>query len=107
LRWQSAAGGGWDAGDQRGSISAIARSTFLATRCTCGVSPHSKIAAKGFAAYPVLDNGRNFSAPLKLGLFSGAVPAGRWDTDKNPLARFFSSASIETLAPHQLEKHRV
>src|SRR5712675_707014 len=61
-----------------------------------------QIAAKDLPFIRVLDNGRNFSAPLKLGLFSGAVPAGRWIQIKIPLARF-SSASIEALEPHHLK----
>jgi len=61
-----------------------------------------QIAAKDLPLIRVLDSGRNFSAPLKLGSFSGAVPAGRWIQIKIPLARF-SSASIEPLEPHHLK----
>src|SRR6266852_8441853 len=61
-----------------------------------------QISAKDLPLIRVLDNGRNFSGPLKLGSFSGAVPAGRWIQIKIPLPRF-SSASIEALEPHHLK----
>ncbi len=101
LKWQSAAGGGWDA-----EISVVnfrnREINFPGDTLYMWCFATQLTAAKDLPLIRVLDNGRNFSAPLKLGLFSGAVPAGRWIQIKIPLARF-SSASIETLEPHHLK----
>src|SRR6195256_1530100 len=101
LKWQSAAGGGWDA-----EITVVnfrnREINFPGDTLYIWCFATEQIAAKDLPLIRVLDNGRNFSAPLKLGLFSGAVPAGRWIQITIPLARF-SSASIETLEPHHLK----
>jgi len=102
-----AVGGWWWLGrrDQRGQFFATARSTFLAIRCTCGVR-YTEIAAKGFAAYPGLDNGRKFLGATQARIVQRCDFRRRWIQIKIPLARF-SSASVETLEPHHLKSNRV
>jgi exo beta-1,2-glucooligosaccharide sophorohydrolase (non-reducing end) len=101
LKWQSAPGGGWDAeisvvNFRNRAINFVGDTLYMWCFAT------EQIAAKDLPLIRVLDNGRNFAAPLKLGSFSGAVPSGRWIQIKIPLARF-SSASIEPLEPHHLK----
>jgi len=105
LKWQSAPGGGWDAeitvvNFRNREINFAGDTLYM--RCFAT----EQIAAKDLPLIRVLDNGRNFSAPLKLGSFSGAVPDGRWIQIKIPLARFFVCVT-EALEPQSLEKHRV
>src|SRR5580658_5805252 len=58
------------------------------------------------AALPLVriaDIGENFSGPLPLAKFSGALPAGRWVQVKIPL-RAFATDSIRLLDAHRLGK---
>src|SRR6267154_5046458 len=101
LKWRSAAGGGWDA-----EINVVnfrnREINFPGDTLYMWCFATQQIPAKDLPLIRVLDNRRNFSAPLKLGLFRSAIPARRWVQIKIPLARF-SSASIEALEPHHLK----
>jgi hypothetical protein len=100
LEWQSAVGGGWDAQIEvvkfrNREINFPGDTLYL--RCFSA----EKIEAKDLPLVRLLDNGGNFSGPLKLGGFSGAISAGHWTQIKIPLGRF-SSASIHAFEPHHL-----
>jgi exo beta-1,2-glucooligosaccharide sophorohydrolase (non-reducing end) len=100
LNWQSARGGGWDAeirvvNFRNREINFIGDTLYL----WCFAA--KEIAAQDLPLIRLLDVGGNFSGPLKLAAFSGAVPAGRWLQIKIPLSRF-PSASIHAFEPHHL-----
>jgi exo beta-1,2-glucooligosaccharide sophorohydrolase (non-reducing end) len=100
LEWQSTKGGGWDAeirvvNFRNREINFTGDTLYL----WCFAS--QEIGAQDLPLIRLQDVGGNFSAPLKLGAFSGVVPAGRWLQIRIPLSRF-SSASIHTFEPHHL-----
>ena len=100
LNWQSAQGGGWDA--QIDVVKFRNREiNFPGDILYLWCFSREGIAPKDLPLIRVQDNGGNFSAPLKLGAFSGAIPAGRWIQVKIPLGRF-PTASIHALEPHHL-----
>jgi hypothetical protein len=100
LKWQSAPGGGWDA-----EITVVnfrnREINFLGDTLYVWCFATQQTTAKDLPLIRMLDDRRNFSAPLKLGSFSGAVPAGRWVLIKIPLRRF-PSASIHSFESHHL-----
>ena len=102
LEWHSAAGGGWDA-----EIDVVKfrnrEINFPGDTLYLWCFSPQEIAEKDLPLIRLLDNGGNFSAPLKLGSFSGPIPAGRWMQIKIPLGQFFS-ASIHALEPHHLRR---
>jgi exo beta-1,2-glucooligosaccharide sophorohydrolase (non-reducing end) len=100
LEWQSTKGGGWDAeirvvNFRNREINFTGDTLYL----WCFAS--QEIGAQDLPLIRLQDVRGNFSAPLKLGAFSGVVPAGRWLQIRIPLSRF-SSASIHTFEPHHL-----
>jgi exo beta-1,2-glucooligosaccharide sophorohydrolase (non-reducing end) len=101
LTWQSARGGGWDA-EIRVVNFRNREINFLGGTLYMWCFATQPIAAEDLPLIRLQDNGRNFAGPLKLGLFSGAVPAGRWIQIKIPLPRF-PSASIHAFEPQHLQ----
>jgi len=102
LEWQSAAGGGWDAEIEvmkfrNREINFPGDALYMWCFAT------QEMSAKDLPLIRLLDNGGNFSAPLKLGAFSGTVSAGHWAQIRIPLAQF-SSASIHAFEPHHLRR---
>jgi hypothetical protein len=102
LEWQSTPGGGWDAEIEvvkfrNREINFPGDTLYLWCFSAQG------IAEKDLPLIRLLDNGGNFSGPLKLGAFSGAIPAGHWALAKIPLSQF-PSASIHTFEPHHLRR---
>jgi hypothetical protein len=102
LEWQSAGDGGWDAEIEvmkfrNREINFLGDTLYL----WC-FSAHG-IAEKDLPLIRLLDNGGNFSGPLKLGAFSGAIPASRWMQIKIPLGQF-PSTSIHAFEPHLLRR---
>src|SRR6266404_3610846 len=100
LKWQSAQGGGWDA-EVRVVNFRNREINFLGDTLYLWCFAAEEIPAKDLPFVRLLDTGGNFSAPLKLAAFSGAIPAGRWVHIKIPLSRF-PSASIHAFEPHRL-----
>src|SRR5260221_13984583 len=100
LKWQSAQGGGWDA-EVRVVNFRNREITFLGDALYLWCFAAEEILAKDLPFVPLLDTGGNFSAPLKLVAFSGAIPTAHWIHIKIPLGRF-SSASIHPFEPHHL-----
>jgi hypothetical protein len=102
LEWQSAGGGGWDA-----EIEVVKfrnrEINFPGDTLYLWCFSAQRVAEKDLPLIRLLDNGGNFSRPLKLGAFSGAIPAGRWMQIKIPLGRF-PSASIHAFEPHHLRR---
>ena len=101
LNWQSAAEGGWDAtirviNFRNREIKFSGDALFLWCFATASMD------AKELPLIRLLDNGENFSGPLDLGEFSGAMAAGRWVRVKIPLARF-KTASVHAFEPHNLQ----
>src|SRR5260221_1993392 len=100
LKWQSAQGGGWDA-EVRVVNFRNREINFLGDALYLWCFAAEEIPAKDLPFVRLLDTGGNFSAPLKLVAFSGAIPAAHWIHIKIPLGRF-SSASIHPFEPHHL-----
>jgi len=100
LEWQSAKGGGWDA-EVRVVNFRNREINFPGDTLYLWCFAAQKIAAQDLPLIRLQDVGGNFSAPLKLGAFSGAVPAGRWLQIRIPLRRF-PTASIHAFGPHHL-----
>jgi len=100
LKWQSAQGGGWDA-EVRVVNFRNREINFLGDTLYLWCFTSQEIPAKDLPFIRLLDTGGNFSAPLKLAAFSGAIPAGRWVQVKIPLGRF-PSASIHAFEPRHL-----
>src|SRR5215470_17787969 len=91
LEWKSAADGGWEAQVdvmrfRNREISFRGDALFF----SC-FSPEG-MAAAALPAIRVLDAGRNFSAPLRLGRFAADLPAGKWVHLKIPLSSFRTSS---------------
>ena len=102
LEWRSQPGGGWAA--QIGVVKFRNREI----RFEGDVLSFWCFAPKGIesADLPLVrieDIGENFSGPLPVGGFSGALPIGRWVRVKIPL-RDFTTASIRPLEAHHLGK---
>ena len=72
LEWQSTKGGGWDA-EIRVVNFRNREINFAGDTLYLWCFANQEIAAQDLPLIRLLDNGRNFSAPLKLGAFSGAV----------------------------------
>ncbi len=100
LKWQSAQGGGWDA-EVRVVNFRNREINFLGDALYLWCFAAEEIPAKDLPIIRLLDTGGDFSAPLKLAVFSGAIPAAHWIHIKIPLGRF-SSASIHAFEPHHL-----
>src|ERR1700738_3038032 len=100
LKWQSAQGGGWDA-EVRVVNFRNREINFLGDTLYLWCFASEEIPAKDLPFIRLLDTGGNFSAPLKLAAFSGAIPAGRWIHIMISLGRF-PSASIHAFEPHHL-----
>ena len=100
LKWQSAQGGGWDA-EVRVVNFRNREINFLGDTLYLWCFAAQEIAAQDLPLIRLLDVGGNFSGPLKLAAFIGAIPAGRWTQIKIPLSRFLS-ASIHAFEPHHL-----
>ncbi|GAC1674848.1 MAG: hypothetical protein PVS2B2_09320 [Candidatus Acidiferrum sp.] len=101
LNWQSAPSGGWDAGirivNVRNQINFIGDMLFL----WCFSA--QEIAAKDLPLFRLEDNDENFTAPLNLGEFSGAIPAGRWIQVRIAMRRV-STASIHPFEPKRMRR---
>src|SRR5260370_39085820 len=100
LKWQSAQGGGWDA-EVRVVNFRNREINFLGDTLYLWCFASEEIPAKDLPFVRLLDTGGNFSAPLKLVAFSGAIPAAPWIHIKIPRSRF-CSASIHPFEPHHL-----
>ena len=100
LAWQSMPGGGWDAEIR---VVDFRNRQILFDGDTLYFWCYSKegIAARNLPLLRLQDNGRNFSAGLAWGKFSGDLPAGRWLQVKIPLASF-ATASIHPFHPQTL-----
>lgn len=101
LEWKSAAEGGWEA--QVDVMRFRNREIYFRgdTLIFWCFSPEG-IAASELPVIRVLDTGRDFSAPLSLGLFAKDIPAGRWVQLKIPLSRL-ATASLHALDAHRLQ----
>ena len=102
LEWRSAGGGGWDAEIEVAKFR-NREINFPGDTLYLWCFSAQRVAEKDLPLIRLLDSGGNFSGPLKLGAFSGAIPAGRWMQIKIPLGRF-PSASIHALEPHHLRR---
>lgn len=102
LEWQSAEGGGWDA-----DIEVVKfrnrEIRFAGDTLYMWCFSEQGIAAKGLPLLRLLDNGGNFSAPIGLGQFSGAIAAGKWIRVRIPLGEF-ATASIHAFEPRNLRR---
>ena len=101
LAWQSKPGGSWEL--QVGIVEFRNRELLLygdALFLWC-YSP-SAIPAENLPLIRLLDTNKNFSAPLRLGDFAGAVPPGKWGRVRIPLSRI-SNGSIGHFDPHRLQ----
>ncbi|HEV2205842.1 MAG TPA: glucoamylase family protein, partial [Candidatus Acidoferrales bacterium] len=61
------------------------------------------IAAQDMPEVRLLDTSRNFSVPVRLGDFSGAIQARRWTRVRIPLSRF-ATGSVDRFDPHRLQE---
>ena len=102
LEWRSAGGGGWDAEIEVAKFR-NREINFPGDTLYVWCFSAQGVAEKDLPLIRLLDSGGNFSGPLKVGAFSGAIPAGRWMRIKIPLGRF-PSASIHAFEPHHLRR---
>lgn len=61
------------------------------------------IAAQDMPEVRLLDTSRNFSMPVRLGDFSGAIQPRRWTRVRIPLSRF-ATGSVDRFDPHRLQE---
>jgi hypothetical protein len=102
LEWTSQPGGGWVA--QIGVVRFRNREIrFDGDVLSFWCFAPRQIGSAGLPLVRIEDIGENFSGPLPLAKFSGALPAGRWVHVKIPL-RDFATDSIRLLDAHRLGK---
>jgi len=102
LEWTSQPGGGWVA--QIGVVRFRNREIrFDGDVLSFWCFAPRQIGSAGLPLVRIEDIGENFSGPLPLAKFSGALPAGRWVHVKIPL-RDFATASIHLLEANHLGK---
>jgi hypothetical protein len=102
LEWTSQPGGGWVA--QIGVLKFRNREIkFDGDVLSFWCFAPRQIGSAGLPLVRIADIGENFSGPLPLAKFSGALPAGRWVHVKIPL-RDFATASIHLLETNHLGK---
>ena len=102
LEWTSQPGGGWVA--QIGVLKFRNREIkFDGDVLSFWCFAPRRIGSAGLPLVRIADIGENFSGPLPLAKFSGALPAGRWVHVKIPL-RDFATASIHLLETNHLGK---
>ena len=102
LEWTSQPGGGWVA--QIGVLKFRNREIkFDGDVLSFWCFAPRQIGSAGLPLVRIEDSSENFSGPLPLAKFSGALPAGRWVHVKIPL-RDFATASIHLLETNHLGK---
>lgn len=102
LEWTSQPGGGWVA--QIGVLKFRNREIkFAGDVLSFWCFAPRQIGSASLPLVRIADIGENFSGPLPLAKFSGALPAGRWVQVKIPL-RDFATASIHRLETNYLGK---
>src|SRR5580700_4634166 len=102
LEWTSQPGGGWVA--QIGVLKFRNREIkFAGDVLSFWCFAPWQIGSASLPLVRIADIGENFSGPLPLAKFSGALPAGRWVQVKIPL-RDFATASIHRLETNYLGK---
>jgi hypothetical protein len=102
LEWTSQPGGGWVA--QIGVLKFRNREIqFDGDVLSFWCFAPRQISSASLPLVRIADIGENFSGPLPLAKFSGALPAGRWVHVKIPL-RDFATASMRPLRANHLGK---
>src|SRR5215472_6930911 len=100
LDWNSQPGGGWVAQVEVMVFRNRQIYFYGDTLSFWCFSPH-EIPSEDLPAISIADTQQGFSGPLRLGLFSGALPAGRWVNVKIPL-RSFAAVSLSPLDSSRL-----
>jgi hypothetical protein len=102
LTWSSQPNGGWDA-----AIDVVEfrnrQIQFDGDTLYFWCYAPTAIAAADLPLLRLEDVGRNFSAPLNWGQFSGDIPPAKWIQVKIPLAKF-ATASIHEFHPQNLRR---
>lgn len=102
LAWSSQAGGGWDA-----EINVVEfrnrQIHFDGDTLYFWVYASAEIAAADLPLLRLEDVGRNFTAALPLGAFSGNIPAAKWLQIKIRLNKF-ATASLHEFTPQALRQ---
>jgi exo beta-1,2-glucooligosaccharide sophorohydrolase (non-reducing end) len=99
LVWQSKPGGAWEL-----EISLMLfrnrEILFYGDALILWCYSPASISAENLPVIRLLDTNRNFSAPVDLGDFAGALPAAKWTRVQIPLARI-ANGSIGHFDPHR------
>jgi exo beta-1,2-glucooligosaccharide sophorohydrolase (non-reducing end) len=101
LAWQSKPGGAWEL--QVNLVEFRNReSLFYGDALFFEFYSAAPIAAGNLPVVRLLDTNRNFSLPVRLGDFAGAIPAGKWARVRIPLSKI-GNGSIGRFDPHRLQ----
>ena len=102
LAWRSEPGGSWElqvrvVEFRNREILFYGDALFLWCYSPAPISPQD------LPAIRLLDTNRNFSVPVRLGDFGGAIRARQWTRIRIPLSKF-SNGSVDHFDPHRLQE---
>lgn len=101
LAWQSEPGGAWEL--QIGIVEFRNRELLLyGDTLFLWCYAAETISPENLPVVRLLDTSKNFSAPLRLGDFSGPIPSGKWIRVRIPLSRM-ANGSVGHFDPHRLQ----
>jgi exo beta-1,2-glucooligosaccharide sophorohydrolase (non-reducing end) len=102
LAWQSNPGGSWEL-EVRVVEFRNREILFYGDALFLWCYSPAPIAPGGLPEIRLLDTNRNFSIPVRLGDFAGAIPARRWTRIRIPLSKF-GTGSVNHFNAHRLQE---